>query len=104
MKDRDTYRFMAALRGGSSSFGRILEAVRAAEGLTQDEFGDKLGLTRGRVCDYEKGRRMVTPKMAAAIAKQFGYDPARFIAFAIEESLAKDGLNYTVQIARRRGS
>lgn len=104
MKDRATYRFLAGLRGDSASFGRVLETVRAAEGLTQAELGERLGLSRARVCDYEKGRRVVTPKVAAAIARAFDYDPAAFIAFALEETLHLDGFDYTVIVGKRRRS
>jgi transcriptional regulator with XRE-family HTH domain len=102
VSDRATYRFLAGLRGSTAAFGRILEAVRAAEGLTQAELGEKLGLSRARVCDFEKGRRLVTPRVAAAIATTFGYDPARFVAFALEDALAQEGFDYAVVVAQRR--
>jgi transcriptional regulator with XRE-family HTH domain len=102
VKDLPTYQFLSSLRGGSARFGRILEAVRAAEGLTQGELGARVGLSRGRVCDYEKGRRLVTPKVAAAIARSFGYDPARFIAFALEELLDKEGFQFSVVVGKKR--
>ncbi len=41
--------------------------------MSQENLGEKLGgLSRGIICDYEKGRRIPSVEKAAAIAKSLG--------------------------------
>lgn len=50
---------------------RIL-ALRRALNLTQDKFGEKLGLARNTIANYECGRRMPTNAIITSICREFG--------------------------------
>lgn len=40
--------------------GNLIRATRKAKGLTQRELGDRLGLTKNTVTEYEAGRQNLT--------------------------------------------
>lgn len=41
--------------------------------MTQESFAQPLGITKEYLCDIEKGRRFVRPKMASKYGKMLGY-------------------------------
>lgn len=49
---------------------RIL-ALRKELGLTQDRFGEKLGLARNTIANYECGRRVPTNSVITSICREF---------------------------------
>lgn len=48
-----------------------IEKIRIQLGLSQDKFGEALGVTRTAVCAWEKGRRGVTEQVIIAICREF---------------------------------
>ena len=83
---------------GRVTFGRFLMAWREAEEMTQAEFARKLKLSSANLCDLEQGRRVPSPGRARAIARKLGLPEKGIISMAIEDSLRRDGLNYTVEL------
>jgi DNA-binding XRE family transcriptional regulator len=57
---------------GNSTPGELLRGLRAREGLTQKQFGEKLGISQRHVSDYEKGIRNISVNMAKRIEEKFG--------------------------------
>jgi transcriptional regulator with XRE-family HTH domain len=45
--------------------GNLLAAARLKAGLTQGQLAKKLGIRQNMVSDYERGRRSLSPGMAA---------------------------------------
>jgi len=45
--------------------GSLLGGVRLKAGLTQGQLAKKLGIRQNMVSDYERGRRSLSPRMAA---------------------------------------
>ena len=84
--------YLAALRGGPLSFGQMIESLREADGVSGAEQARNLKISRAHLCDIEKGRRMVTPKRAAAFAKILGYSVDQFVAVALEDELRDAGI------------
>ena len=92
--------YSAALRKkyGRVTFGRFLMSWREAEDMTQAEFARKLKLSSANLCDLEQGRRVPTPSRARAIARRLGLPEKGIVAMAIEDSLHRNGINYTVEL------
>lgn len=57
---------------GKSTPGELLRGLRAREGLTQKQLGEKLGISQRHVSDYEKGIRNISVNMAKRIEEKFG--------------------------------
>lgn len=57
---------------GKSTPGELLRGLRAREGLTQKQFGEKLGISQRHVSDYEKNIRNISVNMAKRIEEKFG--------------------------------
>ena len=57
---------------GKSTPGELLRGLRAREGMTQKQFGEKLEISQRHVSDYEKGIRNISVNMAKRIEKKFG--------------------------------
>lgn len=85
---------------GPITFAKLIHTYRLTENLTQDELGQKLGgLSRGVVCDYEKGRRVPTPEKAAEIANALGEIEHYWVQVAIQDYLREHDLDYEVKLA-----
>ncbi len=95
---RKTLDFLEDLAGGPLTFGRFLWAIREGEALTQVEFAGILDISRQNLCHIERGRRAVSPRMAADFAERLGYSQQRFVQLAIQDILDRDGLQYIVRL------
>jgi transcriptional regulator with XRE-family HTH domain len=49
--------------------GNLLAAARLKAGLTQGQLAKKLGIRQNMVSDYERGRRTLSPAMAARFSE-----------------------------------
>jgi ribosome-binding protein aMBF1 (putative translation factor) len=49
--------------------GNLLAAARLKAGLTQGQLAKKLGIRQNMVSDYERGRRSLSPRMAARFSE-----------------------------------
>lgn len=85
---------------GQITFAKLLYTYRITEELSQRELGDKLGgLSRGIICDYERGRRIPTPEKAAEIARLLGEIESYWVQIAIQDYLNEHDLDYEVKLA-----
>ena len=85
---------------GPVTFAKLLHTYRITEDLTQDELGVKLGgLSRGVICDYEKGRRIPSPEKAAEIANALEQIEHYWVQVAIQDYLRELDLDYQVKLA-----
>jgi len=64
----------------SNRVGNLLAGARIKAGLTQAQLADKLEVRQNMISDYERGRRRLSPAMAARIAGILGVKPERLIA------------------------
>ena len=85
---------------GPMTVGRFLTAWRKAEGLSQRDFAKVLDISPANLCDIEKGRKGIGLYKATEIAKRIGYSPTVLVEMALQELLADEGLEYTVQVKR----
>ncbi|MBK9264830.1 MAG: helix-turn-helix transcriptional regulator [Polyangiaceae bacterium] len=91
-------RFLEDLAGRPLTFGSLVEAIRAGEGLTQAEFARQLGMSRSHLCDIEKGRKAVSLTRAAQLAKTLGYSEKQFVRLALQKLVDEAGLKLVVKV------
>lgn len=53
-----------------------IEELRNVLGLSQDKFGEALGVTRTAVCSWENGRRGVSEQTILSICREFNVNRA----------------------------
>ncbi|MDF1510196.1 helix-turn-helix transcriptional regulator [Robertmurraya sp. DFI.2.37] len=54
--------------------GNLFRALRMREGMTQEEFGAKLNLSKSAIANIESGRRPISDKVRARLAQKFEID------------------------------
>ena len=81
---------------GRITFGMYLRVARDLLGLTQEEMGKKLNISRSAVCEIEKGRHMVRPKLALKIAKKAGLSPTQAVKLCLQDQLDRDKINMSI--------
>ncbi len=81
------------------SFGKLLEAHRKAEEISQKDFSDILGISQSSLCDLEKGRKIPSIKRALEIAQILGLSENVWIEVALQDHLNECGINLKVSVA-----
>jgi DNA-binding XRE family transcriptional regulator len=83
---------------GPVSFGGFLRAARASKDLSQTEMAKMLGIAKSTLCDIEKGRHLVSPELAAKIAKKCKLSVIVAVEAAIQDQLRKAKLGFKVNL------
>ncbi len=97
-KKSDSSKLLESISGGPVTLGRLLEAIRQGEELTQPEFAKLLGISKSHLNDIEKGRKTVSPERAARFAKALGYSEKRFVKLPLQSQLDQYGLRFRVEL------
>jgi len=97
-KKSDARKYLEGLSGGPVTFGKLLEAIRLGEEMTQPAFAKQLKLSKSHLNDIEKGRKAVSPERAARFAKLLGYSQARFVAMSLQALVDDAGLRLKVEV------
>ena len=58
-------------RVGPFTFAMFMRSVRGLHDMTQSEAAKLLGISKGTLCDIEKGRQLVSATLAKKISKKF---------------------------------
>ena len=80
-------------------FGKRLKELRKEAGLTQQELGDKLSLTKVSICSYEKGTRMASIETLVDIANLFKVD-LDFLIGTDSYAVSDNNEEYGVRMAK----
>ncbi|MCY4645201.1 MAG: helix-turn-helix transcriptional regulator [Bacteriovoracales bacterium] len=83
----------------SLNFGCFLRAARTSMDITQEEMAKKLGVSKSMICDIEKGRQLVSPKMAIKIAKVSQLSEQQALSLCFQDQVNKLKLKMKVQVA-----
>ncbi len=94
----DAVTFLEELSGGSLTLAKLLRSIRQGEAMTQSEFADRLGVSKQHLSHIENGRKVVSPERAARWASLLGYAESQFVRLALQDSLRRAGLRYTVTV------
>ena len=97
-KKSDAIKFLSKITGGPVTLGKLLEAIRLGEEMSQPEFAKKLKISKSHLNDIEKGRKTVSPERAARFAKILGFSEDRFVALSLQAMLDQFGLNLIVEV------
>lgn len=84
---------------GKLTFGRLLEAYRLCEEMSQKDFAIFLGISPASLCDLEKGRRIPSPERASSIAKKLKEPESLWIQIALQDHLNQAGIKLKVSVA-----
>jgi len=90
--------FLEKQAGGPLTLGRLLEAIRFGDEISQAEFARKLGISRSHLCDIEHGRKSVSLSRAMRFAKILGYPGDQFVRLALQSMVDEVGLELQVKI------
>lgn len=97
-KSQESLDYIDSLTGGKLTLGNLLLSLRQCEHLSQVDFAKQLGISRQNLCDIERHRRFVSPKMAAEYADKLGYSKNQFVRLCLQDLLDRDQLCMTVDI------
>lgn len=97
-----TLRQVEKIAGGKLTLGKLIWAIRRGDDGSQVDFADMLKITKQHLCDIERGRKSVSPKLAAKYAEILGYSKEQFIRLALQDLVDREGLNVHVDITTKR--
>lgn len=90
--------YLEKLTGGPLTIAKLLKTLRENEGVTQEEFAQRIRISKQHLCDIEKGRKFVLATRAAQFALLLGEPPAFFIQTALEEEFRKSGIKIKIKV------
>lgn len=99
-KNKNAKSFLESLIKGPPTFGKMLHSLRTADEVSQTELASKAKVSKGLICDIEKGRRDATIELATKLAKILGYPPESFISILLEEQIRRANLNFKVTLEK----
>lgn len=87
---------------GKLTLGKLILAIRQADEISQMDFSDKLKISKQHLCDIERGRKSVSPKLAARYAATLGYSKEQFIRLALQDLVDRDRLQVQIEVTTKR--
>jgi transcriptional regulator with XRE-family HTH domain len=97
-KKSETRKFLEKVTGGPVTLGKLIEAIRLGEEVSQAEFAKHLKISRSHLNDIEKGNKAVSPERAARFAKALGHSEERFVELALQSLVDEAGLKLKVAV------
>lgn len=97
-KKSEALKLLESATGGPVTLGRLIEAIRLGEAMTQPEFAKRLGVSKSHLNDIEKGRKAVSSERAARFARSLAYSEKRFVKLALQGQLDQSGLKFRVEL------
>ena len=89
---------------GPLTFGRLLQAHRLGEEITQVQFAKKLSLSKQSLNDLESGRKNPTIRRAMSLAKKIGLLPELVVQVVLQDQVNKEKLKLLVSVTKTLGS
>lgn len=83
---------------GPLTFALFMRTARTSFDFSQAEMARYLGIARGTLCDIEKGRQLVSPALAAKIAKKAQLSPVIAVKACLQDQLNKAKINMTIEL------
>ena len=98
IKKSETQKFLQKITGGPVTLGKLIEAIRLGEQVSQAEFSKKLKISRSHLNDIEKGNKAVSPERAARFACSLKFSEERFVELSLQSILDEAGLKLKVGV------
>lgn len=83
---------------GPMTFGAFLISARHAIGISQSQLARRLKISRSMVCDMEKGRVLVSPRLAVKIARMAGFPEKFAVKYCLQDILRKAKIKMQVNV------
>ena len=84
---------------GSLTLSDLLVMYREDRELTQTQMADKLSISKQKLCDFEKRRRLPSVKMVAKWAKKIKHPQKVWVQIVLQDQFRRDKLKLKVSIA-----
>ena len=97
-KKSSTRKFLEKLTGGPVTLGKLIEAIRLGEEISQVSFAKRLKISRSHLNDIEKGNKAVSPERAARFARALGHSEERFVELALQSLVVEARLKLKVAV------
>ena len=75
-------------------------AARTSMDLTQAQMGKLFGVSKTMVCDIEKGRQSVSPKLAYKIARKAQLSEQLAVMLCLQDQLNRAKIKMTVSVEK----
>ena len=98
-----TLKSIEKMIGAQLTLGKLIWAIRQADDISQVDFSSKLGITKQHLCDIERGRKAVGPKLAAKYAELLGYSKEQFIRLSLQDLVDREDLKVQVDVVAKKG-
>lgn len=87
---------------GPLTIAKMLMCSRDDLELTQAEMAKKLNVSKQRVCDFEKGRRLPSAKSLIEWDLNEYSTPDFWLTILIEDQFRRDGIDYEVKVSDKK--
>lgn len=84
---------------GYVTFGRMIQALRKCDEVSQVQLAKKMKMSRAMLCDIEKGRRKVSLIKAKQFARVMGYSEDVFALHVLEDMAHEAGYKVKITLA-----
>ena len=84
---------------GALTLADLLLLYREDKNLTQTQMAVQLGISKQKLCDFEKGRRLPSTKVVVKWAKKLKHPQKVWVQIVLQDQLRKDNLNLKVSVA-----
>ncbi len=84
---------------GPLSFALFMRVARTTLGITQEQLGKKLNISRASVCDIEKGRHLVSTELALKVARKAGLPEKMALQSCLQDQVRKTGFEAKVLVS-----
>ena len=84
---------------GSLTVAKMLSSYRLGEEMTATLMAKKLGISPQLLCDFEKGRRPVSPRRAFEFGKRLDMLPEHWVEVALRDLLRSEKVDLKVSVA-----
>lgn len=98
IRKSETRKFLQKITGGPVTLGKLIEAIRLGEEISQADFAKRLKISRSHLNDIEKGHKAVSPERAARFAKALRHSEERFVELSLQSLIDEAGLKLKVVV------
>jgi len=98
IRKSETRKFLQKITGGPVTLGKLIEAIRLGEEISQADFAKRLKISRSHLNDIEKGHKAVSPERAARFAKALRHSEERFVELSLQSLVDEAGLKLKVVV------
>ena len=89
---------LESIAGEKLTLGSLIKSIRLGDEMTQESFASLLEISKQCLCDIEKGRRSISPRLAAKYADILGYSKSQFISLCLQDLLEREGFHMVVSV------